>query len=513
MNKKILVAAIIFSFLFSNLVSAQPTIDISGLPEYKSYNTGRINVFAKDETGRPITGGSGVLQIYSPDNQVAVSGPLQELASGQYYTEFTVPSMGGIYTAVVNFQSTAGAATNAYTFNVLSYDWFSLGINALWFVFIFISIFFGQRMLLYQISAKSEQFVDALDRMTVKSKGIVIKKISDNPTKELKQKVDDFLEFFTIGPVSLDPYGIVHKIEHLYDYSENRFKTFVKEIAPKQDEDKQANIMMGLSGAMSLHEVTKIVRHYLELMKKTKSLQYALILQMQLPLIERIAKALLAGTEALSNGWPIGDAAGPMVAAKLIGDAKVTEVAEDVVMARKKIKGRTVFVMKARGPGGRLGKLGKAVEKMTRGKVAKIITVDAAAKLEGEKTGSIAEGVGVAIGGLGVDKSQIEEIAVKKRLPLDSMIIKMSSEEAIMPMKNEILAATDKVVKMVEDNIAKTREKGLIVMVGVGNTAGVGDNAKAVEEAAKTAKKIQKILEEKKKKRKKMLGIFEVPEE
>lgn len=512
MKKKILLV-IAFLFLFSSLVSAQPTIEISGLSQYQAYNAGRINVFAKDVTGKPITGGSGVIQIYSPGNQVAVSGPLQELASGQYYAEFTVPDVGGIYTAIVNFQSSAGAATNAYTFNVLSYDWFSLGINAIWFVFIFISIFFGQRMLLYQISAKSEQFVEVLDRMTVKGKNIVLKKISSAPTKELKKQVEDFLEFFTIGPVSLDPYGIVHKIEHLYDYSENRFKTFVKEIAPKQNEDNQANIMMGLSGAMSLHEVTKIVRHYLELMKKTKSLQYALLLQMQLPLIERIAKALLAGTEALSNGWPIGDAAGSMVAAKLIGNTKVTEVAEDVVMARKSIKGRTVFVMKARGPGGRLGKLGKAVEKMTRGKVAKIITVDAAAKLEGEKTGGIAEGVGVAIGGIGVDKSKIEEIAVKKKLPLDSMVIKMSAEEAIMPMKNEILAATDKVAKMVENNIAATKEKGLIIMVGVGNTAGVGDNAKSVEEAAKTVKKIQRILEEKKKNRKKMLGIFEVPEE
>jgi len=516
LNKKIALAAFLLLtliFIFSQIAAAQPVIDISGATDYKAYADGRINIFAKDENGRPVTGGSGTIQIYSPDNEVVASGSLQELGGGQYYFVFTVPDMGGMYSALATFQSATGSASNAFAFSVAAFDWFGMAVNALWFVFIFVSVFFGQRLILYQIVAKSEQFVNTLEIMTDKGKGIVLRKIAKTPTKELKQQIDNFLEFFTIGPVSLDPYGILKKIEHLYDYSENRFKSFVKQVAPKKNAEEQANIMMGLSGAMSLSEVTKIIRHYLELTKKTKSIQYAFLLQMQIPFAERIAKALLAGTEALSNGWPIGDAAGSLVAAKLIGNSRVTDVAEDVIMAKRKIKGRTVYVMKAKGPGGRLGKLGKAVDRMTRGKVAKIITVDASAKLEGEKTGSVAEGVGVAIGGIGVDRARIENIAVKKGLPLDSIIIKMSAEEAIQPMKAEILAAVDRSVKLVEDNISSTRERGPIIMVGVGNTCGVGNDVASAKEAEKTAKKILKIIKKKREKRKKMLGIFEVEEE
>ena len=42
---------------------------------------------------------------------------------------------------------------------------------------------------------------------------------------------------------------------------------------------------MGLSGAVSLHSIAKIVRHYVETVRKTKNLQLALMLQMQLPMM------------------------------------------------------------------------------------------------------------------------------------------------------------------------------------------------------------------------------------
>src|SRR3989344_7363249 len=254
------------------------------------------------------------------------------------------------------------------------------------------------RMNYWQSLLKLESVANALTEMSINAKKIVIKKVAKNPDARLKQQVNNFMEFFVIEPVALDPYGIMRKIEHLVDLSERRFEGFVDKIAPKADEETQANLMMGLSGALTLHQIEKIIRHYVEIVKKTKNIQLAMIFSMQLPLIERVAKALLSGTEALTNGWTIGDAAGSIVAAHMIGDSRVTEVEKDVLMVKKRIGRKTVFVLKARGPGGRLGKLGKAVEKLARrNKIAKIITIDAAAKLEGERTGSIAEGVGVAI--------------------------------------------------------------------------------------------------------------------
>ena len=389
-----------------------------------------------------------------------------------------------------------------------STDLFGNIVNIVWLGLFVVMFVFGQRIMIMQILVKSEAFAQQLEGMTEKGKKQVLKKLSKNPDKKLKDSVNNFLEFFVIEPVSLDPYGIVKKIEHLVNLSEKRFQYFVDKTAPNLSSEEKANAVMGLSGAISLNQLAKVVRHFVELIKKTKSLQYAIILQMQLPLVEKIAKALLDGTEALSNGWPIGDAAGPMVAATMIGNSPVKSFDEETLITKKTIKGRTVFLVKARGPGGRLGKLGKSVEYLVKtNKIAKIITIDAAAKLEGEKTGSTAEGVGVAIGGPGVDRSYIEKISVDKNLPLDSVIIKMSQEEAIQPIKREILFAIPKAIQIVEENIENTPEKGAIIVVGVGNTGGVGNNKKAADDSEQLAKKVLQIVSSRKKEEKK--SIFE----
>jgi hypothetical protein len=372
-------------------------------------------------------------------------------------------------------------------------------VNIVWIALIFIMSFFGQRIIITQILMKSEQFAVELENMTVIGKKHILKKIGKKE-KEIKDSVDHFMNFFVIEPVNLDPYGIIKKIDHISNLSENRFKYFVNQIAPHLNPEEKANVMMGLSGALSLNQIAKVVRHFVELLRKTKNLQIALVLQMQLPLVERIAKALLDGTEALTNGWPIGDAAGAFVAANLAGDSRPKEMEEDTLVFKKKIKNRTVFVVKAKGPGGRLGKLGKIVEKLMKTEdVCKIITIDAAAKLEGEKSGTVAEGIGVAIGGIGVDRAYIENIAVEKSIPLDSIIIKMSQEEAIQPIRKEVLGAIPTAVKLIEKNVEDTKEKGSIIVVGVGNTAGVGNSKKAAEEAEREARKILKAVEERKK--------------
>lgn len=386
---------------------------------------------------------------------------------------------------------------------VASPDLISNIVNIIWVVFIVVSVLFSQRIMMMQILVKSEQFANQLDEMTEKSKKHLIRKITKKPTRELREKLNNFLEFFVIEPVNLDPYGIIKKLDHLVNLEEKKFKYFVDQLAPDLGVEEKASMMGGLSGSMSLNQLSKIVRHYIELTKKTKSLQYALLLQMQIPLIEKIAKALLSATEALANSWPIGDCAGCMVAAKMIGDSRFREIEEDTVVARKKIKGKIVYVVKAKGPGGRLGKLGRSVEKIiSRNKVSKIITIDAAAKLEGEKTGVVAEGIGVAIGGIGVDRYYIENVAVQKNIPLDSVIIKMGQEEALEPIRREILVAVPKAIDLVEKDIEQTKEKGAIIVVGVGNTSGVGNDKKAAEEADKQAVKIMNIVKNRKEEKK-----------
>ncbi|MEM5877895.1 MAG: DUF1512 family protein [Candidatus Aenigmatarchaeota archaeon] len=380
------------------------------------------------------------------------------------------------------------------------------------FVIFILFISFYTRIMVQQTMMKLEQSASELERLAVKAENEVTKKISKNPDKKTRKSIKRFLEFYAIPPVNLDPYGIVKKYDHIQNLEKQRFNYFVSQVAPEANSEEKANIVMGLSGAIQLYEIKKVVRHFIELIKKTKSVNLAFLIQMQLPFIERVARALLKGTEALTNGWPIGDGVGPYVAASIIGKDKVEIADDETVVCRKNYRKRDVIVIKAKGPGGRTGNSGKVLEKIAKKeKIAKIITIDAAAKLEGERTGDTAEGVGVAMGGLGVERYEIEEIAVKNKIPLDSVIIKMGQEEAIMPMPKAVIDAVPEAIELVNDAIDRTDEKGKIVIIGVGNTCGVGNDAKSLEKADEIIKEnIKKIeREEKEKKKKFKIPLFE----
>jgi len=380
-------------------------------------------------------------------------------------------------------------------------DWVSW---ILWFFFIIIFFFFYPRLMVSQIMWKLEKTARDLESMSDKAKKFVTKEIMKNPDKRLKDAVERFFEFFMISPVSLDPYGYVPKLDHMLKNQKDRFEYFVNRVAPKFDSEKKASIQMGLAGGITVHEISKIVRHYVEIVRQTKNIQIAMVLQMQLPMIEKIAKSMFNGTKALSKGEPIGDGLGPLVAAELIGNNKTTEVEKDVIMARVPMDGRTLFVMKAKGPGGRIGFPGKAVRRvMEKNKIARVITIDAATKLEGEKTGSVAEGVGVAMGGPGVERSYIEEMVVKKGIPLDSIVVKMSQEEAIMPMRKAIKDAIPTVKQALRESIARTKRGDKIIVVGVGNTSGIGDSADFVKKVFEWVEKYERKCKETEKKKRK----------
>ncbi len=371
-----------------------------------------------------------------------------------------------------------------------------------WIFFLMIFFMFYPRLMTSQIMWKLERSAKELERMSDSSKKFLIKEVGPS-TKTLRESVDRFFEFFIIGPVSLDPFGIVRKLEHLIQDQKQRFVEFSNEILPGADSEKKACMRMGFAGGITLHEIAKIVRHYVEMVRKTKSIQIAMLLQMQLPLIERFAKAIFKGTKAMARGRPIGDSVGPLVIATMMGGKPASkEIEEDILALKTKMGSRTIYMLKAKGPGGRIGRPGKAVEKIVNHeRIARIITIDAAAKLEGEKTGSVAEGVGVAMGGPGVEGSFIEEIAVKKKIPLDSIAIKMSQEEAIMPMRKSVVDALPAVKDALERSLKRTKSDSKVVLVGVGNTSGVGNSAKDAKEAMEWVEKYEKRLKLEKKKK------------
>lgn len=317
-----------------------------------------------------------------------------------------------------------------------------------------------------------------LENMVAESKDILIKvsKEKGKPVLDPSDTIENFMEFFIVPPVDLDPNGIVKKFEKILDLSEDRFKQMVKEIAPLADEETKADIVMTLKATLGLNGVAKQVRHNLELARKTGNLQILLMLQMSLPLIMRIVRAQFEGTKAFSEGKPIGDGLGPIVAGLLMKDYKTEYMhdMEDMFVAKKSMEEHNLIIARAKGPGARTGKVGKVVKSIIEKEdIDKIITVDAAAKLEGEETGKVAMGIGVVIGGSGVDKWTIEEEIVKKDIDIDAVIVKMSPEEAISNMNQKIANAAKEALELVERSILNSPDDTNILVVGVGNSCGI----------------------------------------
>ncbi len=348
-----------------------------------------------------------------------------------------------------------------------------IGILVLILLVLFLPIIIRRRII-----SSVTRSVSELESMVVKGQKILIEISRDkgNPSKDPEATVKDFMEFFVIPPVDLDPNGIVRKLDKILEMSEENFKYMAEELAPEADEDWKSNITMTLKATLGINNVAKQVRHNLELSRKTGNLQLLLMLQMSLPLIMQIVKAQFEGVKAFSKGKPIGDGLGPLVVGMMMESDHPGELQEqgEMVITQREYQGRKVIMARAKGPGARVGKVGKTINSIIEAEgIKRIITVDAAVKLEGEETGSIAQGIGLVIGGPGVDRWEIEEKLVGQDLQLDAIIVKMSPEEAVSPLTRKLRDAAVKTIPVVENSILRSKEGSQVLLVGVGNSCGL----------------------------------------
>ncbi|MEM2146350.1 MAG: DUF1512 family protein, partial [Candidatus Jordarchaeaceae archaeon] len=188
--------------------------------------------------------------------------------------------------------------------------------------------------------------------------------------------------------------------------------------------------------------------------------------------------------KAFTEGHPIGDGAGVLVASILRnefskkGNAETSEIAEDMSLTSTVFEDRNVLILRATGPGGRVGKPGEAIVKLIKesnGGIARVIMIDAGLKFEGEQSGKVVEGVGAAIGGPGVDKFKIEQEVTNQKVPIDAVLIKISIEEALTTMTKEIYDGSYKAAERVKNIILERTKPGdTVIVAGIGNCIGIG---------------------------------------
>ena len=347
----------------------------------------------------------------------------------------------------------------------------------IWFLPVILFVFYGQRIQLIITSRDIKKDMAKLEQFRNDSRNELIDYVKQklSPNGDPTQKLDRFFDYFTIMPVDIDPNGIIPKIHHLVRSREDTTRKQVKSMFSEINTLEVTKVQNLLEIVATLQLLHKVVRHLFLTAKKQNNYPLILPLQMLLPFIMEQAEALKDAIPAFKKGQPIGDGIGPLVVGGMMLDTKKQNAEFETVYSESEFDGRKLILLKAEGPYATVGRPGEATESIVEKlKPDVIIMIDAALKLEGEDSGSVAQGFGAAIGGIGIDRFKIEAIATKYDIPIFAIIVRQSVKEAITLMKKEISDQAENVKSQVYEMITdNSNPNQTVLVIGVGNTLGV----------------------------------------
>jgi len=347
----------------------------------------------------------------------------------------------------------------------------------IWFLPIILFVFYGQRIQLIITSRDIKKDMAKLEQFRNDSRNELIDYVKQklSPNGDPTQKLDRFFDYFTIMPVDIDPNGIIPKIHHLVRSRDDTTRKQVKSMFSEINTLEITKVQNLLEIVATLQLLHKVVRHLFLTAKKQYNYPLILPLQMLLPFIMEQAEALKDAIPAFKKGQPIGDGIGPLVVGGMMLDTKKQNAEFETVYSESEFDGRKLILLKAEGPYATVGRPGEATESIDEKlKPDVIIMIDAALKLEGEDSGSIAQGFGAAIGGIGIDRFKIEAVATKYDIPIFAIVVRQSVKEAITLMTKEISDQAENVKSQVYEMITdNSNPNQTVLVIGVGNTLGV----------------------------------------
>ena len=347
----------------------------------------------------------------------------------------------------------------------------------IWFLPVILFVFYGQRIQLIITSRDIKKDMAKLEQFRNDSRNELIDYVKQklSPNGDPTQKLDRFFDYFTIMPVDIDPNGIIPKIHHLVRSRDDTTRKQVKSMFSEINTLEVTKVQNLLEIVTTLQLLHKVVRHLFLTAKKQNNYPLILPLQMLLPFIMEQAEALKDAIPAFKKGQPIGDGIGPLVVGGMMLDTKKQNAEFETVYSESEFDGRKLILLKAEGPYATVGRPGEATESIVEKlKPDVIIMIDAALKLEGEDSGSVAQGFGAAIGGIGTDRFKIEVIATKYDIPIFAIVVRQSVKEAITLMTKEISDQAENVKSQVYEMITdNSNPNQTVLVIGVGNTLGV----------------------------------------
>ncbi len=313
--------------------------------------------------------------------------------------------------------------------------------------------------------------------------------------REISEFINKMLDFFVIPPAQLDP-PIYEKLRYVMSYREKRLSQLIKQFLPNVDKSSLATISALLNATTEIHNLHKKVRHNLIIGERTKSYLFLLSTASDLTQMMVKARAYRTALDSFKEKLPIGDSIGPLSVNEFIKEIqknnqvldlalKSQECSDGIYSSEIIYENRKCICLRPKGPDAIVGNIGEAVENVMielrekNQRPSIVITVDAMTRLEGEKLGTVAQGLGVVIGGESsnlIDKYQIETLCMKETpsIPFEAVVCRESLEEAVSPMSEPIKLAIPKIIRTLKKIIrSQTKPNEIVLILGIGNAIGV----------------------------------------
>lgn len=365
-------------------------------------------------------------------------------------------------------------------------------------ILLLISLFFGQNWQEWRAVRQIKHSIKALENWKnygIKQLILIIEPLSSESLtdQDIKEFILEMLEFFVIPPSEIKN-DIYQKSIFLISQQERRYYELIQSFLPSIVEIELHQIASLLLTTTEINNILKKFRHHLIIKEKTNSYFYILQTASEITQTMIQARTYRLLMDSLLLGYPIGDAIGPVAIKQIVStfDPDFDFQSDNFQIINKEFycqkihfEGRNVYCLRAKGPESRVGNPGKAIktvfqqcmeEKQT---LKMIISIDAYSKLEVEKSGTIAQGLGVAVGSDSksfFDKYEIEDLAINNepKINLEAIICRESLEEAVLPMSEEIEAAIPKIIRLLKQIIrTQTQPDETLIVIGIGNALGV----------------------------------------
>jgi hypothetical protein len=181
----------------------------------------------------------------------------------------------------------------------------SMLFNVIWMIVFFVFIlFFNQRMQIITYQRNVEKAVDRLQAMSDKSREDIFKAVKPFTAEnaDIRASVNNYLSFFTIEPVRWTRSGS-SEAGITSGRKEERSMLFVSQSRRRPTSTKGQH-RDDIEAATAVNYIYKVIRHYLLLGKKTRSLLVFVQLDMQLPMIMKQAEAYYTAQRTFAAANP-----------------------------------------------------------------------------------------------------------------------------------------------------------------------------------------------------------------